>query len=167
MTMNYKGMSDLQLKEFIEMRRGKCKRLYREWNSLADADLQAYERYQQEIKDAVTEVDRRDGVITTEYVGRYVSVEEIRHKLGVTRQRVHRLAIRWAWRKKNWERPYWYNLDDVQQYLRDRDHTQRSREMGATFRGILFHDEGGFHMKCLVCRQLRKQRLEDESLTEA
>ena len=83
---------------------------------------------------------------------KWVNSQEIVKTWGVSRQRVHQIARVENWRRKDNERPYWFDLEDVNNYIRDLNHSVRSKEMGATFRGLLRHDENGFNPKCLVCR---------------
>ena len=84
---------------------------------------------------------------------KYVSSIEIRSFLGISRQRVLAIARREDWRLKSFDRPYWYDLEDVEKYLYNKEHTDKSRDKyNATFVGLLRHDENGFHKKCAVCK---------------
>ena len=86
---------------------------------------------------------------------KWVNSREIVKTWGVSRQRIYQIAHQENWRRKDGNRPYWYNLQDVEDYIRNLNHSARSKEMGLTFRGLLRHDENGFNNKCLVCREAK------------
>lgn len=90
---------------------------------------------------------------------KYVCSREVREILGgLTRQRINAIAHDNEWRFKDYNRPYWYNLDDVKEYMHNKDHTQRAKKKyNWTVKGLIRHDENGFSSQCPVCR--------DDSLT--
>ena len=86
---------------------------------------------------------------------KYVSSQEIRKMWGCTRQHVSYVANRESWRVRDWNRPYWFNLDDVQLFLLSKDHSERARsEYGLRFRGLIRHNESGLNEDCPVCKEL-------------
>ena len=82
----------------------------------------------------------------------FVSSQEICKVLDCERQFIHVVSRREGWRKKDYNRPYWYNLEDVQEYFYNREHSRISREQGLKFRGMLRH-MAGYHPLCLACNQ--------------
>ena len=55
----YVEMTIKELRAFIQWRKQACNKQYRDWNQLCEADRKKYEQFQQEIRDAVKEIDRR------------------------------------------------------------------------------------------------------------
>ena len=86
---------------------------------------------------------------------KYICSQEIRKMWGCTRQAVSYIASRENWRVRDFNRPYWYVLDDVNLFLLSKDHSERSRsEYDLKFRGLLRHNESGFNEDCPVCNEL-------------
>ena len=85
---------------------------------------------------------------------KYVSSQELRRTWECTRQAINYIANRENWRVRDYNRPYWYNVEDVQKFILSRDHSDRAKdEYGLRFRGLLRH-ENGFNEDCPVCKEL-------------
>ena len=87
-------------------------------------------------------------------MAKYVNSQEVRERLGCTRQFVHIVATRENWGVKDGNRPYYYLLQDVETYLLDRDHTERAKtEFNKSMRGLIRHDANGYNQNCPVCKK--------------
>jgi len=88
---------------------------------------------------------------------KYVSSVSLREYLGISRQRVHQIAAWENWRVKDYNRPYWFEYDQVQEYLLNREHSEIAREKyKKRFRGLIRHPEG-YNKKCPVCKELQAE----------
>jgi hypothetical protein len=86
---------------------------------------------------------------------KYVCSQELRESWDCTRQAISNIANREGWRVRNYDRPHWYNVDDVQLYLLSKDHSKRARsEHGLKFRGLIRHNELGYNEDCPVCNAI-------------
>lgn len=82
----------------------------------------------------------------------YVSSKTVREYFGWTRAMCSRVALREGWRIKDGQRPHFYVVQDVNDYLISREHTQRADEQGLwRSRGLIRHKDG-YSAFCPICQ---------------